>query len=147
MRRSKLRVTGLCEGNSPVTGEFSAQRASNAENVSIWWRHHEIRDLNNATQTAIFVFHRMSSVLLTWHWIPQTKTRVRPRLSEDKETYLKCQHLLICDMKHGHDFVMFFMSLYQHFVENLRCTYPYDIGFTCIRTWGGGGILSREEGR
>ena len=28
------------EGNSPVTGEFSAQRASNAENVSIWWRHH-----------------------------------------------------------------------------------------------------------
>ena len=38
---SKLRVTGLCEGNSPVTGEFPAQRASNAENVSIWWCHHE----------------------------------------------------------------------------------------------------------
>ena len=32
---SKLRVTSLCEGNSPVTGEFPAQRASNAENVSI----------------------------------------------------------------------------------------------------------------
>ena len=40
MRTSKLRVTGLCEGNSPVTGEFPAQIASNAENVSIWWRHH-----------------------------------------------------------------------------------------------------------
>ena len=37
----KLRVTGLCEGNSPVTGEFPAQRTSNAENVSIWWRHHD----------------------------------------------------------------------------------------------------------
>ena len=36
----KLRVTGLCDGNSPMTGEFPAQRASNAENVSIWWRHH-----------------------------------------------------------------------------------------------------------
>ena len=36
----KLRVTGLCAGNSPVTGEFPAQMASNAENVSIWWRHH-----------------------------------------------------------------------------------------------------------
>ena len=36
----KLRVTGLCEGNSPVTGEFPAQKASNVENVSIWWRHH-----------------------------------------------------------------------------------------------------------
>ena len=41
-KTSKLRVTGLCEGNSPVTGEFPAQRASNAENVSIWWRHHVI---------------------------------------------------------------------------------------------------------
>ena len=38
---SKLRVTGLCAGNSPVTGEFPAQRASNAENVSIWWRRHD----------------------------------------------------------------------------------------------------------
>ena len=38
---SLLRVTGLCVGNSPVTSEFPAQRASNAENVSIWWRHHE----------------------------------------------------------------------------------------------------------
>ena len=42
-KTSKLRVTGLCEGNSPVTGEFPAQRASNAGNVSIWWRHHDIR--------------------------------------------------------------------------------------------------------
>ena len=39
-KTSKLRVTGLCEGNSPVTGEFPAQRTSNAENVSIWWPHH-----------------------------------------------------------------------------------------------------------
>ena len=38
---SKLRVTGLCAGNSPGTDEFPAQMASNAENVSIWWRHHE----------------------------------------------------------------------------------------------------------
>ena len=29
----------LCR-ESPVTGEFPAQRANNAENVSIWWRHH-----------------------------------------------------------------------------------------------------------
>ena len=39
-KTSKLRVTGLCTGNSPVTGEFPAQMASNAENISIWWRHH-----------------------------------------------------------------------------------------------------------
>ena len=39
-KTSKLRATGLCEGNSPVMSEFPAQRASNAGNVSIWWRHH-----------------------------------------------------------------------------------------------------------
>ena len=39
-KTSKLRVTGLCAGNSPGTGEFPAQIASNAENVSIGWRHH-----------------------------------------------------------------------------------------------------------
>ena len=30
-KTSKLHVTGLCEGNSPVTGEFPPQRAGNAE--------------------------------------------------------------------------------------------------------------------
>ena len=48
-KTSKLRVTGLCEGNSPVTGEFPAQIASYAENVSIWWRHHGILALYIAT--------------------------------------------------------------------------------------------------
>ena len=40
-KTSKLRITGLCAGNSPLTGEFPAQMASNVENVSIWWRHHD----------------------------------------------------------------------------------------------------------
>ena len=39
-KTSKLRVTGLCVGNSPGTGEFPARMASNTESVSIWWRHH-----------------------------------------------------------------------------------------------------------
>ena len=43
-KTSKLRVTGLCAGNSPETGEFPAQMASNAENVSIWWRHHGLTE-------------------------------------------------------------------------------------------------------
>ena len=38
---SKLCVTGLCEGNPPVTGGFHLQRASNAEKICICWRHHE----------------------------------------------------------------------------------------------------------
>ena len=33
-KTSELRVTGLCAGNSPVTGEFPAQMASNADYCS-----------------------------------------------------------------------------------------------------------------
>ena len=42
-KASKLHVIGLCQGNSPVTGEFPTQRASNAEDVPIWWRHHGMK--------------------------------------------------------------------------------------------------------
>ena len=38
-KTSKPGVTGLCAGNSSGTGEFPAQMASNAETVSIRWRH------------------------------------------------------------------------------------------------------------
>ena len=41
LRKHELRVTGLCAGNSPGTGEFPTQMASNAEYVIIWWRHHD----------------------------------------------------------------------------------------------------------
>ena len=41
-KTSKPALLALCEGNSPVTGEFPAQKASNAEKASIWWRHHAI---------------------------------------------------------------------------------------------------------
>ena len=40
-KTSKLRVTGLCVRNSPVTREFPTQKASNGENVTIWWRHRD----------------------------------------------------------------------------------------------------------
>ena len=39
---SKLRATDLCAVNSSVTGEFPAQRPSNADNDSIWWRHDDL---------------------------------------------------------------------------------------------------------
>ena len=47
----KLRVTGLCAGNSPEAGEFPGQMASNAEKVSIWWRHHGHNPKANHNQT------------------------------------------------------------------------------------------------
>ena len=41
LRKHQSSASLAFAGNSPVTGEFPAQMASNAENVSIWWRHHE----------------------------------------------------------------------------------------------------------
>ena len=45
-KTSKLCATGLCGGNSTVADGFHAQMASNAENVSIWRRHHEMKVLD-----------------------------------------------------------------------------------------------------
>ena len=39
-QRKHQSSASLCTGNSPGIGEFPAQMASNAEHVSIWWRHH-----------------------------------------------------------------------------------------------------------
>ena len=58
-KTSKLRVTGLCEGNSPGTGEFPAQMASYAENVSIWRRHHVL----------VLWGLDISQSNITWYWI------------------------------------------------------------------------------
>ena len=64
-KTSKLRVTGLCVGNSPVTGEFPAQMASNAENVSIWWRHHAA--WSSGRQGPVDPAYSISWLLMTWH--------------------------------------------------------------------------------
>ena len=40
-KTSKLHVTGVCERNSPVMGEFLSQRASNTKNISICLLHPE----------------------------------------------------------------------------------------------------------
>ena len=44
-KTSKICVTGLWEGNPPVTGGFPSRKASRTENVSIWWRHHDAHGL------------------------------------------------------------------------------------------------------
>ena len=66
-KTSKVRFTGLCAGNSPVTGEFPAQMASNAENVSIWWRYHDQNEwLCQATFICVFrptVYHCVYAAL------------------------------------------------------------------------------------
>ena len=79
-KTSKLRVTGLCAGNSPGTGEFPAQMASYAENVSIWWRHHgceltciQKQDINRLGPHHVSITHyrckRHTLYMLRWSQI------------------------------------------------------------------------------
>ena len=49
----KLRVTGLCTRNSPVTGKFHAQRASNTENVF----------MTSSRAVDSFIFHCVASLV------------------------------------------------------------------------------------
>ena len=76
-KTSKLRVTGLCAGNSPETGEFPAQMASNAENVSIWWRHHvNCAHSSMLGRNLIHVMYRwMGSTLTDWY-LPDIRKRM-----------------------------------------------------------------------
>ena len=80
-KTSKLRVTGHCAGNSPATGEFPAQMASYAENVSIWWRHHVLDRLFDR----LFRLTKHQTSPPYWlsrgnppihRWIPLTKDRL-----------------------------------------------------------------------
>ena len=78
MKTSKPRATGLCVGNSPVTGEFPAQMASNAENVSIWWRHHEPVDVTKdvlVSCVAVIARSSSSSCLHSSHIVKSTDWR------------------------------------------------------------------------
>ena len=65
----KLRVTGLCAGNSSVTGELTTQRAINAENISFWCRHHALQCLHNAIPGGALVqsLSNTSTLLLPPH--------------------------------------------------------------------------------
>ena len=69
-KTSKLRVTGICEGISPVTGEFPAQRASNTENVS----HDDVLMVTTGLCYAIDIRHghmvlRLATETNSWSWL------------------------------------------------------------------------------
>ena len=75
-KTSKLCGTGLCAGKSPVTGESPAHMASNAEDVSIWWRHHVNVSSDLFTSDIISLYETgMIQLILCQHcgyWKPDT---------------------------------------------------------------------------
>ena len=118
-KTSKLCVTGLCAGNSSGTGEFPAQMASYAENVSIWWRHHD----------------NIVSVLYSLAFSSLSKLNFHNYVMQRK--YLSCiysvwgfNNFLILSIKHmvGHTqtFHLVSFSIYV----SLSYTGTYFLGFT-----------------
>ena len=61
---SKARVTGSLWGESTGDWWTPTQRASNAENVSIWWRHHD-------SHTHIYICIIWCHISLIQYWFPQ----------------------------------------------------------------------------
>ena len=102
-KTSKLRVTGLCVGNSPGTGEFPAQMASYAENVSIWWRHHGVPVLK--------IFR--STTVIWWQWL------------NSKIGCLDNDSSYICLIRFG-DIVVFAGNIF-HFSISWKNWHVYDI--------------------
>ena len=74
-KTSKLRVTGLCAGNSPIP----ALMASNTENVSTWWRHHIYQERES----------QLSSLSLSWthRTTPNPSPFRYPKLSRSPEIH------------------------------------------------------------
>ena len=69
-KTSKLRVTGLCAGNSPVAGEFPAQMVSNAENVSIWCRHQVLTTYSILSKHKLATEHHANIWYYSYHLLP-----------------------------------------------------------------------------
>ena len=93
-KTSKLHVTGLCAGNSPGTGEFPAQMASNVENVSIWWRHHA----NNVWRSL-----RGHNPLISWSFVGLSSHKTTHSVSESNQCW-HCLYLVLLVIPTGISF-------------------------------------------
>ena len=63
-------LLALCDGNLPLTDGFPSQRASNAESVSISWRHHAGKNLNNWPHLFDAVTTNNKENIVTPHYWP-----------------------------------------------------------------------------
>ena len=106
-KTSKPRVTGLCAGNSPLTGKFPAQMASNAKNekFSIWWCYYDneivfgTNILEKSSETHVWYMskHRPGSdinrLISRQFWIPCNQTMFMTR-GNRKMLLMNCNHIV-----------------------------------------------------
>ena len=123
-KASKLHVTGLCEENSPVTGEFPSQRARNAENISISWYHHGTEEFHNRNCWAWSVYISGTPHVLCFKYICHICLSTHPKTAV-YGTSLRRWKLADLLLKH----VLFSSLLFKSYNEK-----PIEI--SCMH-WGG----------
>ena len=118
-KTSKLRVTGLCAGNSLGTGEFPAQMTSDAENVSIWW-HHMYDAVGEVHMHILFIeyntFWNISGISITsyctlWH-LPSFRKRAPSE--RDRITHLKKKNFFFTDIDYTYKLAKYMMHIILH---------------------------------
>ena len=92
-----------CAGNSPATGEFPAQMASNAENVSIWWRHHGL--INQKS------WLRIVELLLRTEWSVWKEKIAVVVMNYSNNGDLKMYQLMLPNAKLMNTFIILFLKL------------------------------------
>ena len=129
-----------------VTGEFPAQRASNAQHISIWWRHHRIsiivddiqfveakQSMNITSQyqcLALAWHHKLTYVSLWWYRNTRLEMAVLGDNSESaKDSYF---HRVLCiknikyrmrtKMTHDSPRITIFWSLVKRFANDIHVT-------------------------
>ena len=121
-KTSKLRVTGLCAGNSPRTGEVPAQMASNAENVSIWWRHHVLRlCMSVETQPLLryYFYYFISLYLISMYFI--SNIVLMNIILNVSYIYIYIYHCFY----HFFNVLLYVCFMYHYFVPLFICIYVY----------------------
>ena len=87
----KHRVTGLCEGNLPVISGLPSQRTNNAENVSIWWCHHDHGTNIVCFDSAYFVVGNKYSTKISWRGLFTKFTRIFVKYQIRNPSWFSCQ--------------------------------------------------------
>ena len=148
-KASKLRVTGPWVVNSPGTGEFPTQMASDAENASIWWRHH--KQFMNSILLILRIFGEheymfvFSIIFVTLKWNRMSTSSPE----EDKYSIILHNQCNVCwwlcdtlsVRNRGHNPFLLEYSVWQ------TCRIISDLGLspTCPQTITGQGTLSSHH--
>ena len=116
-KTSKLRVTGLCAGNSPGT----AQMASNTGNVSIWWRHHITKTSPNVEVPLTWTVDYSNPPNEHWQFRSEKVRYIVFRLI-NAWFHVFAKKLMSCL---AHSSISFLLLLYL--IRHLICELKYDI--------------------